>query len=88
MLRSHCRDAAGDVHYYHFSRRTDAQAWLDRVSADVQTGLYSDPERGQVTVGVWERTWLDAQGHLKTSTRECYAGLLRSHVLPRWDPSR
>ena len=63
----------------------DAQTWLDTVTTAVQIGTYVDPRRSQLTVGEWSRIWLEAQGHLKPSTRERYAGLLRSHVLPQWE---
>ena len=82
--RARYRDTEGCEHSRHFTRRVDAQAWLDTVTTAVQTGTYSDPKRGQVALDDWARTWLDAQGHLKPSTRERYAGLLRSLVLPRW----
>ena len=83
--RARYRDTDGHEDSRHFDRRVDAQAWLDTVTTAVQTGTYSDPKRGQVTLGEWARTWSDAQGHLKPSTRERYAGLLRSHVLPQWN---
>ena len=82
--RARYRDTDGHEHSRHFDRRVDSQAWLDTVTTAVQTGTYSDPKRGQVTLGEWARTWSDAQGHLKPSTRERYAGLLRSRVLPQW----
>ena len=31
------------------------------------------------------RIWLAGQAHLKPSTRERYAGILREHVVPAWD---
>jgi integrase len=39
-------------------------------------------------VGVWAWRWLDGQTHLKPSTRERYAGILRAHVEPRWGSTR
>jgi len=37
-----------------------------------------------VTFGAWAAQWLDGQAHLKPSTKERYAGALRSQVLPVW----
>jgi len=82
--RARYRDSAGKEHSKHFGRKTDAQAWLDGVTTAVQTGAYVHPKAGRVTVGAWCEKWLTAQGHLKPSTHERYAGLLRAHVLPRW----
>jgi hypothetical protein len=69
---------------HHFARGIDAQTWLDEVTTSVRTGTYADPGRGRVTVGEWGPMWPDGQAHLKPSTRERYAGILREHVLPAW----
>ena len=82
--RARYRDTAGKEHSRHFGRRVDAQAWLDAVTTAVQTGTYTDPRRGRVSVGEWSARWLDGQVHLKPSTHERYAGILREHVVPRW----
>ena len=82
--RARYRDAAGKEHSRHFGRRVDAQAWLDAVTTAVQTGTYTDPRRGRVSVGEWSARWLDGQVHLKPSTHERYAGIMREHVVPRW----
>jgi integrase len=82
--RARYRDASGKEHSRHFSRKVDAQAWLDEVTTSVRTGTYADPRRGRLTIGEWGPMWLDGQAHLKPSTRERYAGILREHVLPSW----
>jgi len=80
--RARYRDAHGAEHARHFTRKVDAQRWLDSVTTAVQTGMYVDPNRGRVTVAEWAPRWLAGQAHLKPSTRERYAGILREHVLP------
>jgi integrase len=82
--RARYRDVAGKEHSRHFARKVDAQAWLDDVTTAMRTGTYADPRRGRVTVGDWAPRWLDGQAHLKPSTHERYAGILREHVLPHW----
>lgn len=82
--RARYRDAHGGEHARHFARKVDAQNWLDSVTTAVQTGLYVDPNKGKVTTDEWARRWLAGQAHLKPSTRERYAGILREHVLPHW----
>jgi hypothetical protein len=54
----------------HFTRKIDAQTWLDAVTTAVHTGTYSDAKRGRVTVGEWAPRRLDGQAHLKPSTHE------------------
>jgi integrase len=82
--RARYRDAKGKEHARHFSRKVDAQAWLDTVTTAVQIGTYVDPNKGRLTIGDWARRWLDGQAHLKPSTHERYAGILREHILPTW----
>ena len=82
--RARYRDVHGKEHARHFDRKIDAQNWLDSITTAVQTGLYVDPNKGKVTIDEWAVQWLDGQAHLKPSSRERYAGILREHVLPRW----
>jgi hypothetical protein len=84
--RARYRDSQGQEHARHFDRKIDAQNFLDTITTAVQTGLYVDPANGRITVGEWAPRWLDGQAHLKPSTHERYAGILREHVLPRWSP--
>src|SRR5438874_2587788 len=41
--RARYRDAADREHARHFSRKVDAQRWLDEVTTAVVTGTYVDP---------------------------------------------
>jgi len=41
-----------------FARKTDAQRWLDEVTAAVVTGQYVDPKTARTTVEQWCATWL------------------------------
>lgn len=51
-------------------------------------GSYVDPVLARITVGEWAQRWLDGQVHVKPSTHERYAGILRKQVLPRWARAR
>jgi len=81
--RARYRDAHGKERARHFNRKIDAQNWLDSVTTAMQTGVYVDPNRGKITIEDWSARWLDGQAHLKPSTHERYAGILREHVLPQ-----
>lgn len=78
------RDPSGRQRTKTFDRKVDAQRYLTGVEGAKQAGVYIDPARGKVTVGDWAERWLDGQTHLKPSTRERYAGIVRTHILPRW----
>jgi integrase len=82
--RARYRDSRGREHARHFIRRIDAQRWLDSVTTAVQTGTYVDPVLGKITVAEWSERWLAGQAHLKPSTYERYASVVRKHVLPEW----
>jgi len=66
--RARYRDAAGREHSRHFSRKVDATAWLDTVTASVVAGTYVDPKTARTTVGEWCDTWLDGYRTRRAST--------------------
>ena len=49
------------------------------------TGSFVDSVLARITVGDWATHWLDNQTHLKPSTHEAYAGIIREHIRPKWD---
>ena len=78
------RDPAGRQRTKVFDRKIDAERYLTTTEAAKLSGSYVDPRRAAVTVGEFAKKWKAAQAHLKPSTRERYASLLREHVEPRW----
>ncbi len=82
------RDPSGRQRTKTFDRRVDAERYLTTVESSKLTGSYVDPARGRVTVGEWADQWLHGQAHLKPSTRERYAGIVRKHIRPRWGSTR
>jgi integrase len=91
--RARYRDDAGKEHARHFTRKIDAQKWLDEVTAAVVTGAYVDPKSGRVTLNTFFAEWSPRQiwaaGTAKAmslAVRSCTFGdvefrnLKRSHV--------
>lgn len=68
----------------HFPRKGDAERWLAGVEVAKTRGEWIDPTLSRVTVGAWCRTWLDAQGQLKPTTRVRYESIVSRHVEPAW----
>ncbi len=64
------------------------QRWLDTVTSAVVTGSYVDPRLSRVTIGEWAARWLEGKANLKASSRDRYAGVLATHVVPRWGAVR
>lgn len=79
--RARYRDQDGREHARHFTRKVDAQRWLDEVTADVLTGRYVDPRAGKVTLQAYAEQWLDAQTFEETS-RQSVTPRLTGHILP------
>lgn len=68
-----------------FARKADAQAHVNRVSADITHGSYVDTRRSAVAFAVVAEEWFVAKrGKLKPSTLAGYRSLLDMTLLPRW----
>lgn len=82
------RDPSGAQRNKSFMLKRDAERFLVTVEQSKIVGSYVDPALARITVGDWAMRWLDGQAHLKASTHERYAGILREHVLPRWGTTK
>jgi integrase len=67
-----------------FTNKKAAERWEREARTDAGRGIDPQPRGGGVLGREWARTWLEAQAHLSPSSRERYAGILRTHLLPRW----
>lgn len=63
--RARYRDEADKEHARHFARKVDAQRWLDEVTASVVTGMYVDPNAGNLSFRQWYEAWMDRQVWVK-----------------------
>lgn len=75
------RDPGGRQRKKSFSRKVDAQRWLDQLRADQHRGQYIDPAAGKAKVADQAARWLDGLAHLKRSTFERYRVAVENHVL-------
>jgi len=67
-----------------FRTKRDAQAFAATVEVSKMRGEYVAPAGGRVTVDAVVRRWLDGRGDLGASTKKRYAGIVRTHITPRW----
>ncbi len=81
MWRAWYRDEVGKEHARHFTRKVDAQSWLDRVTAAVVTGQYVDPKAGRLTLRTYSGRWQANQIGGDATTR-IVDNALRIHILP------
>ncbi len=79
--RARYRDEAGRETSRHFTRKVDAQRWLDETTAAMVTGQYVDPRAGRVSFEQYATAWAAAQvWRQKTAGR--VEGALRLHLVP------
>lgn len=79
--RARYRDSAGKEHARHFTRKVDAQRWLDEVTTSIVSGSYVDPRNSRVTVRAYATEWQRVQIG-RESTLTIIDNALRLHVLP------
>jgi integrase len=84
VWRAHYRTPDGRQRNKTFTRKADAERFLTTVESAKLVGSYTDPSLARLTIGEWSARWLADQTHLKPSTLERYAGILREHIDPRW----
>lgn len=82
------RDPTGQQRTKTFDRKVDAERYLTATESSKMMGSYVDPAMARLTVGALSEQWLAGQQHLKPSTRERYAGILRSRITPRWGTTK
>ncbi len=59
--RARYRDEAGVEHARHFSKKADAQRWLDDATAGLVRGDWVDPAAGRITFAQWWGQWAASQ---------------------------
>ncbi len=67
-----------------FSKRKDAEAWLDRYSTDVREGTFRELKKATFGdyIRAWKTTWLP---RLKPLTVDGYQSVLSRHLLPEFE---
>ncbi len=66
--RARYRDESGREHARHFTRKVDAQNWLDEQTAALVSGMHVAPKTARTTVAQWCATWLEGYGTRRAST--------------------
>ena len=76
-------DNLGKEHSKSFSRKIEAQGWLDAQTTALGTNTHVDPHL-KVTVEAIAARYVAGLGHLSEKSLYNKKSILRSRVLPRW----
>ncbi len=78
------RDPGGAQRKKSFRRKVDAERFLNDLMAEMARGSYVDPVAGKVSFRSMAARWASSQMHLKASTSDRYASIVRHHLIPKW----
>ena len=85
--RARYRDEDGTEHAKHFSRRIDAQRWLDETTASIVTGYYVDPRKASTLFRTYAAQWEKVQIG-RGSTLSIIDNAVRLHINPELGSQR
>lgn len=66
--RARYRDDVGKEHARHFTRKADAQVWLDEQTSKLVTGTHVAPRLAKTTVSEWCDQWIESYAVNRAST--------------------
>jgi integrase len=79
---SYWHQAVRHVALQTFASKSEAQAALAAMEADILRGVWIDPSGGRITLAKWADAWLAGRTDLRPVTRAKYRHMLDRHVLP------
>ncbi len=80
--RARYRDPSGREHARHFPRRVDAERWIDGIRGDLARGLWTDPNRGRITIADWLDQYQASAQHKRATTAARDEVVAQRHFLP------
>ncbi len=86
--RARYRDANGRQRSRSFTRRFDAERFLEANGTDLQRGEWVDPALRRTSFNDWAEAWWATTAKLRPNTRRGYWLLLKNHVLPYFGAAR
>lgn len=82
--RARYRDRNGGQHSRRFSRKVDAQRWIDDVTTELTTGSWTDPRRSRLPVVEWVQQWFEGKVDLAETSRARLRGIVRGQIVEKW----
>lgn len=82
--RARYRDNDRKQHSKRFSRKVDAQRWLDQATTELATGTWTDPRRAAKDIPAWVQSWHDSKVDLAETTNIRSQQIITKYVEPKW----
>ena len=82
------RDLSGKQCAKNFTKKKEADDFLDDVRTRVRRRTYSDPTRGEITMSQWWDLWWPAQPKKAVTTTNRKLSNWRAHIEPKWGKIR
>ena len=80
--RARHRDPRGRTRSQTFTRKRDAEMFLESAGADVQRGIWIDPAAGRIGLAEWAEAYLATVVNLRPGTVATYERDLNRYILP------
>lgn len=78
------RDPAGKQTAKNFTKKSEADDFLDDVRTRVRRRTYNDPKRGEITLAAWWEIWWPAQPTRAVTTTNRKLSNWNAHIEPKW----
>jgi hypothetical protein len=87
--RARYRTPGGEERSRTFTRRIDAERFLESVTVDQVRGEWADPKLGRILFADWVAQWEQTvASDLRPTTRELNLGVARNYLSPGSEPGR
>lgn len=81
------RDPEGNQKSKTFTKKFGpggAEEFRAELETRLNRGSYVDASAGSISMSEWSQVWLNAQGHLKVTTKARYESIVNTHILTTW----
>jgi integrase len=65
-----------------FTRKGDAEKWLVKTEAEIDSDLWLNPDDGEITFADYAHAWIEERPNLRPSTLAVYQYILDRHLIP------
>jgi integrase len=78
------RDPAGRMRSRSFRRKIDAERFSAGVETEMTRGMWTDPDRGKISVAEWTDAWVQSKVDLRPTTLARLRSVIKTHIVPEF----